>query len=159
MLTRRHVLLGAACAVLARRVEAADQSARIFITSIYAAYKGNDAEGVRLDNERAIRRYFTPALAALMIKDQNEAVRRGEVGMLDGDPFIDGQDWRIDAFDIAVTDLAPGEARAIVKFNNQGAPRMVVLDLVKIDDEWRISEITWHRDGNKLTLSGLFAPQ
>ena len=157
-LSRRDLLLGAIFALLAVPAKAAGQSARDFVTAIYAAYKGKNAEGILLDNDRAIRRYFTPRLAALMIKDQNDAARRGEVGMLDGDPFVDAQDWTIDAFDIAVSDLAPGKARATVKFTNQGTPTMVVLDLVKLGKEWRVSEITWHRDGNVLTLSSLFAP-
>jgi len=160
-LTRRHLLLGAAIALFAGRAapaEAADQSARDFVTAIYAAYKGDNAEGIRLDNERAIQRYFTPQLATLMIKDQNDAARRGEVGMLDGDPFVDAQDWTIEAFDIAVSDLAPSKARATVKFTNQGTPTMVVLDLVKLSMKWRVSEITWHRDGKIFTLSSLFAP-
>jgi len=45
-----------------------------------------------------------------MIKDQNEAAKRSEVGALDGDPFIDAQDWEIKDFDIAVADTAPGKA-------------------------------------------------
>ncbi len=158
MLNRRHLLLGASCAVLATPAKAVDQSASDFVTAIYAAYKGKKAEGILLDNDRAIRRYFAPQLAASMIKDQNDAARRGEVGMLDGDPFVDAQDWTIDAFDIAVSDLAPGKVRATVKFTNQGTPTMVVLDLVKLGKEWRVSEITWHRDGKVLTLSSLFAP-
>ena len=157
-LARRLVLLGVAFALLAVSAKAAEPSARDFVTAIYAAYKGENAEGIRLDNDRAIRRYFTPQLAALMIKDQNDAARRGEVGMLDGDPFVDAQDWTIEAFDITVRDLAPGKARATVTFTNQGTPTMVVLDLVKLGMGWRISEITWHRDGKALTLSSLFAP-
>jgi hypothetical protein len=59
------------------------------VTAIYNAYKGKDAKGVPLDNERIIRRYFEPTLASAMAKDQKAAARRNEVGLLDFDPFLD----------------------------------------------------------------------
>jgi len=158
MLTRRHFILAAAGAAVAAPASAADQSARDFVTSIYDAYKGKDAKGIALDNDRAIRRYFAPALATLMIADQNDATQRNEVGALDGDPFVDAQDWEIAAFDIAVTDTGPGKASATVKFDNAGEPKTVVLDLVSINNEWRVGEITWRHDDNSETLSSIFAP-
>ena len=88
--------LGPACAEHAR--QAVDASALAFVNDIYDAYKGKDAKGHPLDDERAIRRYFEPSLAALMVKDQKIAAKRGEVGLLDFDPFIDAQDWEISDF-------------------------------------------------------------
>jgi hypothetical protein len=157
MLTRRSFILGAACALAAPAL-AAEQSARDFVTAIYDAYKGKDAKGVALDNARAIRRYFAPALATLIIADQNDAALRNEVGVLDGDPFVDAQDWEIAGFDIAVSETAPGKASATVKFDNAGTPKVVVLDVVKINSEWRVSEITWRHDDESETLSSIFAP-
>jgi hypothetical protein len=58
-----------------------------------------------------IRRYFEPSLATLMIKDQKPTARRGEVGTLDFDPFVNAQDWRISSFDIAVVDTASWPSR------------------------------------------------
>ena len=156
MLSRRHLLLGAAGALLARPVAAAGQSAHDFVTAIYDAYKGKDAKGHPLDDAATIRRYFEPALAALMIKDQNAAAKRGEVGALDGDPFIDAQDWDIKDFDIAVAESAPGKATATVKFANLGTPKTIALHLVKLKGGWRINEITWQRDGKSETLRALF---
>ena len=156
MLTRRHLLLIAACAVIASPALAADQSAREFVAAIYAAYKGKNTKGIQLTNDREIRRYFAPALAALIIKDRKDAAKRNEVGALDGDPFIDAQDWEISSFDIAVSEPTPDKAVATVKFTND-TPKVVVLDLVKLKTEWRISEITWRRDNNQSeTLSSLF---
>lgn len=156
MINRRNLFFGAACALLPLPVAAADQSARDFVTAIYDAYKGKDSKGIILDKAATIRRYFAPALAALMIKDQNAAAKRGDVGALDGDPFIDAQDWDIKDFDIAVAASAPGKATATVKFANLGTPKTVVLDLVKLKGGWRINEITWQRDGKSETLRALF---
>ena len=141
MLTRRTVILVAAFLVaafgaastplaLSMGATAADASALAFVTDIYSAYNGKDAKGHPLDDERAIRRYFEPSLAALMVKDQKIAAKRGEVGLLDFDPFIDAQDWEISNIDIAVADGAPGNATATVKLKEE-APN------AKMKEIWR----------------------
>jgi Protein of unknown function (DUF3828) len=156
MLTRRHLLLSITCAVIAAPDLAAEQTAQVFVTAIYDHYKGKNTKGVPLDKDRDVRRYFAPALAAKIIKDSKDAAGRHEVGALDGDPFIDAQDWDIAAFDIAVSEPAPGKATATVKFTNK-TPKVIVLELVKLKDGWRIAEITYRRDDNKTeTLSSIF---
>jgi hypothetical protein len=158
MPTRRTFLIGAASAAIALGTAAlaAGASALDFVTDIYNGYTGKDSRGRPLDSEAAIRRYFEPSLATLMVKDQKRAAKRGEVGTLDFDPFVNAQDWEISAFDIAVTDGAPGQAVATVKFSNQGKPTTVSLDLVTVKNEWRIRDITWLIDGKPQTLRGLY---
>ena len=156
-LTRRTVLSGTACAILVAPARATDAAALAFVTGIYDAYKGKDAHGILIDNDRAVRRYFEPSLATLIRTDQKDAARRNEPPALDGDPFVDAQDWEIAAFDIAVNDTAPAKASATVKFINAGEPKTIVLDLVKIKNDWRIADITWQRDGKTATLRALFA--
>ena len=159
MQTRRTLLLVATGAAIASRALAADITALAFVTALYSGYKGNDSPGHALDTERAIRHFFEPSLAALMVKDQKIAAKRGEVGLLDFDPFIDAQEWEITDFDIAATDIAPGRARATVKFVNLGKETTVMLDLVKIKNDWRVSDITWLRDGKSETLRGIYMHQ
>ena len=158
MLTRRILVLGAASAAIAIGIpaRAAEVSALAFVTDIYNGYKGSDSRGRALDSEVVIRRYFEPSLAALMVKDQKAAAKRGEVGLLDFDPFVDAQEWEISAFDIAVSDTAPGKAIATVKFTNLGKPTIVTLDLIASKNEWRIRDITWQIDGKSQTLRGLY---
>jgi hypothetical protein len=155
-LTRRTLMIAAALVLIAKPVLAADASAKTFVTGIYEAYKGSGAKGLPLDSEGAIRRYFEPSLAALIIKDRRSAAHRREVGKLDGDPFVDAQDWDIDKLDVDVTENAPGKAKATVKFVNLDQPATVVLDLVKIGKNWRITNITWLRDSKPETLRALF---
>jgi Protein of unknown function (DUF3828) len=124
-------------------VSAAEPSAKAFVEGIYAAYKGKEARGVSLDSNAAVRRYFEPKLAALIIKDRKDA--RGEVGKLGADPFIDAQDWEIDAVDIAIREIAPDKASATVSFKSLGEQRTVVLALVKLKMGWRIADITSDR--------------
>ena len=154
--TRRTLMIAAASGLIPMPVLAADASAKTFVTGIYEAYKGSGAKGLRLDSEAAVRRYFEPSLAALIIKDRRSAARRREVGKLDGDPFVDAQDWNIDKFDVDVAENAPGKPKATVKFVNLDQPATVVLDLVKIGKDWRIADITWLREGKAETLRNLY---
>jgi Protein of unknown function (DUF3828) len=143
MLTRRNAILGTALVALARHAAVADTSGHDFVAAIYATYVGKNGNGIVLGNERTIRRYFEPSLAALMLKDQKDAARRNEVGRLDFDPFVDAQDWDVAAFDIAAGAADANKASVTVKFKNFDKPSMVLLDLVKIKGEWRIGNITW----------------
>jgi hypothetical protein len=161
MPTRRTFILaaalGAAVTLFALPLRAsAEASALAFVSDIYNAYKGKEAKGRPLDDERAIRRAFEPSLAALMVRDQKFAAKRGEVGLLDFDPFVDAQDWEISDLDIAVDDSAPGKATATVKFINFNKPVSVRLDLIKIKNDWRIADITWTRDGKADNLRKIY---
>jgi hypothetical protein len=161
MQTRRTLLLAVASLLvmpcsIAAPAAAADASATAFVTKIYDTYKGKDAKGIDYSAEAEIRRLFEPSLATLIIKDQKAAARRKEVPTLDGSPFIDAQDWEISKFDIAVTDAPPDKAVATVSFKNIDTPVKVVLNLVKIRNDWRIADIIWQRDGNAETLRGLY---
>src|ERR1700741_663642 len=70
VIARRNLLvgIGICCAFATVRVRAAEPSAKSFVETIYATYKGKDAKGISLDSDAAVRRYFEPRLAALIIK-------------------------------------------------------------------------------------------
>ena len=145
----RHKILTAACICVALATvgaRAADPSAKAFVESIYAAYKGKDSKGISLETDAAVRRYFDPKLAALIIKDREDA--QGEVGKLGSDPFIDAQDWEIDAVDVAIRAIAPDKAVATVSFKSLGEQCKIVLDLVRLKTGWRIADITSDRNGS-----------
>ncbi len=157
MLTRRTIVLGAVCiGAVCRAADRAaladDASALALVEGIYAAYRGKNAKGIPLDNAAALRRYFEPSLATLIVEDRRNAARRNEAPELDGDPFVDAQGWEIPDFDIAMADTGPGKATATVKFVNQGEPTTVVLDLATVNANWRISDIVWSRDGKPASL-------
>jgi hypothetical protein len=148
--------LGLLCGFVVTSLAAADGSATIFVTRIYDAYRGENSKGISIDTEAAIRRYFEPSLAALISKDRKDAARRHEVPTLDGDPFIDAQDWDISAVDIAVRDASVDKAVATISFKNLDHSTTVVLDLIRMKSDWRIANITWQREGKKETLRGLY---
>jgi hypothetical protein len=152
VITRRHFVFASALTAWAPTA-LADPAAKAFLEKIYAAYKGKSSKGILLDSDAKLRLYFEPKLAALMIKDRKDAAKRGDVPELDGDPFINAQDWEIGPVDIAVSDIAPDKASATVRFTNLKMPTTVVYDLVKLKEGWRIADITW--DG-KDTLRGIY---
>jgi hypothetical protein len=77
--------------------------------------------------------------------------------VLDFDPFVDAQDWEIASFTVAVTDAGADKATATVKFTNSGKASTVVLDLVKIKSDWKITNITWTPHDNPNNLRALYA--
>ncbi len=131
---------------------AADDEAQRFVASIYAQYGAPDTQGVVLDSKEALEKYFVPGLAAMIDADGLAAEREDRPPALDGDPFVDAQEWDIKNVAIVVRDDTPEKAVAIVSFFNQGEPRQVGLDLVRLAAGWRIDDIHW-REG---TLRGLY---
>jgi hypothetical protein len=124
--------------------DASTASALAFVQGIYKQYGRHDSNAHPLDDDSGIRRYFEPSLAAAVIKDRADAAKRGEAGNLDFDPFIYGNDdWDMSDLDIAVSDAGPDKATATVKFTVDKRPTTVFLDLVKIKNDWRVSEIVW----------------
>jgi hypothetical protein len=50
-----------------------------------------------------------------------------------------------------------GRQAKTVSFKNIDHATTVVLDLIKIKSDWRIANVTWHREGGKKeTLRGLY---
>jgi len=134
---------------------AAPETPNIFLQGIYSHYKGNDqttGKGIFLDKPSDIRRYFSDDLADLIIADDNAAAKRGDVPELDGDPFVDAQDWEITDIAIHIDSETAAAAKATVTFKNFKEPHTVRLDLVKTPKGWRISDIAW-KEG---TFRGLY---
>jgi hypothetical protein len=130
------VLLSTAASV------AAEPSARDFLQSIYTQYVGRDSKGVPLDKEADVRRWFAPPLSRLILLDRQLAQRRGdEVPALDGDPFVDAQDWLLSDLAITVSE-AGSHATGHVSFKNIGVVKTMAVALVKVQGQWRVADIT-----------------
>jgi hypothetical protein len=65
--------------------------AQAFLQSIYLYEKSDKA--VDIGSETKATRYFVPSVANLIGCDIAESKKKNEVGRLDFDPFIGGQDW------------------------------------------------------------------
>ena len=117
-------------------------SPHAFLESIYKIYRNNhNVKGIDYSKADVIRRYFAPPLAKAILKDQADAKKKDEVPRLNGDPFIDAQEWEIADLKIDVKSADRRHAAGTVTFTNAKEPRAMVLDLVKTGDGWRIAEI------------------
>jgi hypothetical protein len=133
----------AAIAVMTAAATAETASPQAFVDGIYKHYLGKDSKGLALSNAAVIRRYFAPPLADAIVKDFAQAHKRGEVPDLNGDPFVDAQDWEISNLNTAVKSTGANTAIATVTFVMFKKPRTVTLDLVNTAAGWRIAEIKW----------------
>ncbi|MDY0885790.1 DUF3828 domain-containing protein [Dongia soli] len=132
----------------------AGQSARAFLESIYAHYQGIDPEGVALSTDDDLNYYFTPELARKLAEDSRAAQAKGDVPELDGDPFVDAQDWQLSDLTIDVDDAATKKTTAKVSFRNQDQPVTIRLDLVKIGQTWKINDIHWPKGSLRQLRAG-----
>jgi hypothetical protein len=112
-----------------------------FVTAIYQNYVGRDAKGVPVNSARA-REVITPGLMELIDADAKAAARRGEPPRLDGDPFIDAQDFDIKSFTVEIQEVGRARAVATVTFRNEASVNNgpMILALVRTADAWRIDD-------------------
>jgi hypothetical protein len=135
------LLLQVIPALAAEKDEAAP---RLFLERIYAQYTGQaDTGGVDLSSEAEIRRLFDPPLATLILADRHQSETNGEPAELDGDPFVDAQDWVISGLKITIPHATATEASADIRFTNFDQPNQVHIDLVHLADGWRVHQITY----------------
>lgn len=137
------ILLFAAALIAETAATAQGASPLTFIEQVYKVYRdNNNAKGIDYSKPDNVRRYFAPPLAKAILKDMADARKKDEVPRLNGDPFIDAQDWEIANLKI---EMKPGATRrnatGVITFTNSKQPKTVTLDLVKTGDGWRIAEI------------------
>lgn len=120
------------------------------LQAFYARYLAADAD---FSDDGAFR---SSGLQALYDADA-EATPDGEMGALDFDPFIDGQDWEITDLQIGAAGIAGDYASADVTFKNFGEERTLSYDMVKEDGGWKIDDVASKTPGNEYRLSEIFA--
>ena len=139
---RRGLLAFAAACVLALGPwgEAAAQTRAepaAMITAIYKQYQGkgdpklpNGIYGARLQKLMAADKKRTP---------------KGEVGRLEFDPFVNGQDWEIKKLVVTETERKGDRATVRATFDNVDEPQEIEFQLVRRQQRWLIDEVTSHR--------------
>ena len=115
-------LLLCAGAIVATAATAQGSSPHAFLESIYKVYRSSNAKGIDYDKPDVARRYFTPALATAMIKDRAAAAKKDEVPQLNGDPFVDAQDWEIADLKLEVTSAGRKNAHRDLHQRHGAAP-------------------------------------
>ncbi len=135
----RRLLLALPAVVAAAAVLAQDQTPQQFLQSIYEPYRNDSFKGQPYDQPA---RFFAPDLAQAIERDMREAKRRNEVPLLNGDPFLDAQDWKVTALAYATSVSADKlKAAGSVAFVNLGEPKGVAIAMIRTPQGWRIADI------------------
>jgi hypothetical protein len=145
MQTRRNFLaigaVGIFAVSLGLQALAQDVTPKDFVAGIYHNYEGKGAKGIPLNSPK-LRRLLTPSLLKLIDDDGKRAARRHQPPELDGDAFVDAQEWEIKSFDIDVQDDGSDKASAKVSFKNFDQESTVTLALLKVNSAWRVDDIS-----------------
>ena len=96
--------------------------------------------------------FFSDELEALYAADA-EATPEGEIGALDFDPFVDGQDFELTDFEIGAPGIAGDYASADVTFNNMGRPTTLAYEFVMENGSWQIDDVVSTNPDNPYRLS------
>jgi hypothetical protein len=123
-----------AVAVGAASPKAIDGDPVSLMTAIYQTY---------LDNTELLTDIYSKRLQALLDKDERET-QEGDVGRIDWDVFVDGQDF--DLKELKIVPVSQDETKAQIRatFINLGDQKNMLFDLVREDGHWRIDEIAGH---------------
>jgi hypothetical protein len=140
------VLAALLCGLSASAAVAQQPSAQAFLEAIYKPYLAKNYGG---QNYREADRLFAPDLARAMNADNAAAAKRGEVPLLDGDPFVCAQEWEVSKLTVAAS-TAGTKTTGKVAFDMFGKPRQVTLDLVLTPAGWRIANIVCSSDPTSL---------
>ena len=98
--------------------------------------------------------FLSAELEALYTADA-EATPEGEIGALDFDPFVDGQDFELTDFEIGAPGIAGDYASADVTFNNMGRPTTLAYEFVKENGSWQIDDVVSTNPDNPYRLSDI----
>ena len=115
----------------------AQTTPQAFLERLYRPYLAADFKG---QSYTSVDQFFVPDLARAIERDMREAARRKEVPTLDGDPFVDAQDWEITKLSISAT-IDGTKATGRVGFDNLGKPVRLTIDLLQTTAGWRIADI------------------
>jgi Protein of unknown function (DUF3828) len=134
MKRRTFVLL---VTVLPLAAQAQPQTAQAFLEGLYAPYR---TKGFKGQPYTQAERFFEPGLARAMARDYQLARRNGVPPTLNGDPFVDAQEWEIS--DLTIRAAAAGEqATGVVSFTNFKRKNTLAIELVQTPGGWRIADI------------------
>ena len=105
------------------------------VSLIEAIYKTYETDNPGLPH------VYSRRLQALIDKDEKETPE-GDVGRIDWDVFIDGQDWKLTELKIVLVSKSADKAEVRATFKNFGEPSNQLFDLVREEGGWRIDDIT-----------------
>ncbi len=109
---------------------------KALLEALYAPYKAGDSFDWSTWDEAKLR---SKELNDLFAKDLKEA--NGDMGRLDFDPYIDGQDYVLSDLKIGDATIAGDTAKVEVTFKNMDSAEDLMFTLVKEADGWKIDNV------------------
>ncbi|MBE7732246.1 DUF3828 domain-containing protein [Devosia faecipullorum] len=100
---------------------------------------------------------FRSAALNGLYADDDARTPIGEMGALDFDPYVDGQDYEIDNLVIGEPVLSGNSAQVNVSFDNFGRPTALIYDLVFENGGWKIDDVASELAEYPYRLSAIFA--
>ncbi|CAN7378825.1 MULTISPECIES: DUF3828 domain-containing protein [unclassified Devosia] len=148
---RRFAFVLAAMAVLGAPASFAQpfETPQELLEAFYEPYFSGDFPEFEAD-------YRSEALNALYEADA-ENTPEGEIGALDFDPYVDGQDYDLAEFVIGEPVESDGAATVEVTFTNFGEPRHITYELVYENGGWLIDDLVGENPDFTYRLSEIFA--
>lgn len=113
------------------------QSAQAFLEALYAPYRAKSDTGQPYTEAE---HFFEPTLAAAMQRDYELAQKNGVPPTLNGDPFVDAQEWNISNLSIHAA-VSGEQATGMVSFVNFNQKKTLAVELVQTKAGWRIADI------------------
>ena len=152
---RRGMAAGIVVAALIRTAAAAEPDApvregyRVTVRSLAATGPGVQPPWRPPHRDRL----FSRSLAALLARDDRFQDESGDIGHVDADPFLSGQDGEVKSLRVAVTaGPADGRAEVAARFVSFGKPVTVRFRMVEEDGAWRIDDIVNRLDGKDVSV-------
>lgn len=105
---------------------------KALVEALYSVYRTNDFP----EDDRV---YYSERLKALFAADDARA--NGEVGAVNGDPFIYAQDWDEITYSVGEPVATEQGVSISVQFTNFGTPHTAVIYLVEEADGWKVDDI------------------
>jgi len=120
------------------------------LKALYTPYsQGADFDWSKWDEAQ----FRSKHLNDLFAKDLKEA--DGEVGRLDFDPYIDGQDYVITDLKFADAQITGDTATVEVTFKNMDSAEDLTFTLVKEADGWKIDDVVSHNKDYPYSLKAI----
>src|SRR5260370_450885 len=135
---RREVIGWSLVVALPGVAGAQQQTPQGFLQALYDPYLKRDFKG---QPYWETARFFAPDLARAMDRDMRQAKQQKQPPTLNGDPFVDAQDWQVS--DLVVRASGAGEtATGVVSFANFVQPKRLAIALVLASPK----PSSWERD-------------
>jgi Protein of unknown function (DUF3828) len=120
------------------------------IRRFYQPYLKDDSAGGKSALD-VIKPHATPELRRLIAKEESCARKQQGICNIDADVLIDGQDWKLSAFQVTALNVSEGRMTVRAAFRNTGRPTIVEFPFVKSGGRWLIADVHMQTSGETLT--------